>query len=73
MQSNASEHGIVLLMTIIPGAFAILAVLVVRLYPLNQQQLKEIHADLFESKKISKHDSEVKPVKKSLNEPFANG
>ena len=73
MQSNASEHGIVLLMTIIPGAFAILAVLVVRLYPLNQQQLKEIHADLFESKKISKHDSEVKLVKKSLNEPFANG
>jgi len=73
IQSDASEHGIVLLMTIIPGAFAILAVLIVRLYPLNQQQLKEIHADLFESKKISTHDSEAKPAKKSLNEPFANG
>ncbi len=53
VQSNASEHGIVLLMTMIPGIFALLAVLIVKLYPLHDQKLNQIQADLFQSKTAS--------------------
>ncbi|WP_158966888.1 MFS transporter [Paraglaciecola sp. L3A3] len=45
-QNAGSEQGIVLLMTLIPGAFAILAVFVVRFYQLDEDQMKSLHADL---------------------------
>jgi len=45
-QSGASEHGIILLMTLIPGVIAILAVIVVRFYPLSDEQQKQIQHDL---------------------------
>lgn len=45
-QSAGSELGIVLLMTLIPGAFALLAVLVVRYYPLSDLQVRNLQADL---------------------------
>ncbi len=46
IQNDASEHGILLLMTLIPGCFALLAAFVVYYYPLGQQQLKQIQAEL---------------------------
>lgn len=46
VQSDASETGISLLMTFIPAAFAVIAVLVVRLYPLTEAQLTDMQADL---------------------------
>lgn len=45
-QTNSSEQGIVLLMTIIPGIFALLAVLVIKFYPLGDDRLKEIQHEL---------------------------
>jgi glycoside/pentoside/hexuronide:cation symporter, GPH family len=41
-QNAGSELGIVLLMTIIPAAFALLAVVVVRFYSLSEKQVKQI-------------------------------
>ena len=45
-QNAGSELGIVLLMTLIPAAFALLAVIVVRFYSLTEKQMKQIHSDL---------------------------
>jgi len=45
-QTGASEHGIVLLMTLIPGVIAILAVIVIRFYPLTDKQQQQIQHDL---------------------------
>jgi len=42
MQSGASMHGIVLLMTLIPGVFALIAVFIVRLYPLKNKQMLQV-------------------------------
>jgi len=42
VQSGASEQGIVLLMTVIPGCFAALSLPLIRLYPLSDQQLNDI-------------------------------
>ncbi|WP_426357449.1 MFS transporter [Pseudocolwellia sp. HL-MZ19] len=50
-QTGASEHGIVLLMTLIPGIIAIVAVVAIRFYPLTDEQQKQIQDDL--SKQIS--------------------
>ncbi|MDC0602106.1 MFS transporter [Aliiglaciecola sp.] len=45
-QSDGSQLGIVLLMTLIPAAFAVIAVLIIRIYPLSNQQLDKVHQDL---------------------------
>lgn len=45
-QTGASEHGIVLLMTLIPGIIAIFAVVVIRFYPLTDKQQQQIQHDL---------------------------
>lgn len=45
-QTNGSEQGILLLMTIVPAAFAALAVFVVRFYTLDEAQMKTLHAAL---------------------------
>lgn len=45
-QTGASEHGIVLLMTLIPGVIAIFAVVVIRFYPLTDKQQQQIQHDL---------------------------
>jgi GPH family glycoside/pentoside/hexuronide:cation symporter len=45
-QNAGSEHGIVLLMTLIPAAFAVLAVFVVRFYTLDEAQMQTVHSEL---------------------------
>jgi len=50
VQSGASENGIVLLMTLIPAIFAALAVPLLALYPLSNQQLEHIQKDNIEGK-----------------------
>lgn len=39
IQSGDSMQGIVLLMTLIPGVFALIAVFIIRLYPLKNEQM----------------------------------
>jgi glycoside/pentoside/hexuronide:cation symporter, GPH family len=55
VQSDASQHGIVLLMTIIPAIFAIGAVLLIRLYSLSDESLRHIHEDLKKHDNIQSH------------------
>ena len=55
VQSDASQHGIVLLMTIIPAIFAIGAVLLIRLYSLSDESLRHIHEDLKKHDNIQRH------------------
>lgn len=50
VQSGASEHGIVLLMTLIPAVFALLAVPLIWLYPLSNQQVEHIQDDNIKGK-----------------------
>lgn len=45
-QSDASQFGIALLQTVIPGAIALIAALVVSFYPLTNHQLETIQSDL---------------------------
>ncbi|MGJ8681733.1 MFS transporter [Paraglaciecola sp.] len=45
-QTAGSEHGILLLMSVTPGVFAIISVLVIRFYPLDKAQMDSLHADL---------------------------
>jgi GPH family glycoside/pentoside/hexuronide:cation symporter len=45
-QSDASRLGIVLLLTVIPGVVALLAVWVMRAYPLDDAALARVQADL---------------------------
>ena len=45
-QSDASRHGIALLLTVIPGAVALLAAWVMRFYPLDGATLAQVQADL---------------------------
>ncbi|MBY5992856.1 MFS transporter [Ferrimonas balearica] len=47
VQSDASSQGIVLLMSLIPGAFAALSVWIIHLYPLDAQQLNRLQQALF--------------------------
>lgn len=49
-QTGASEHGIVLLLTIIPGVFAALAVPLILLYSLDDKTLNNVQNDLEERK-----------------------
>ena len=44
---NASEHGIVLLMTVIPAIFAALAVPIMYFYPLGDKQLQKMQAEMY--------------------------
>jgi GPH family glycoside/pentoside/hexuronide:cation symporter len=46
VQTSDSQDSIVLLMTLIPGAIAILAVVCIRFYPLSDQQQEQIQKDL---------------------------
>lgn len=46
VQSDASELGIVLLMTLLPALFAGISVVVIRLYPLNQEELDHVQSEL---------------------------
>ncbi|WP_298580991.1 MFS transporter [uncultured Luteimonas sp.] len=45
-QSDASRQGIALLLTVIPGAVALLAAWVMRFYPLDDRALEQVQADL---------------------------
>ena len=45
-QTGDSQLGIVFLMTLIPGAFALLSVFCIQFYTLSQHQLDKIHKDL---------------------------
>lgn len=45
-QTTESQHGIVLLMTIIPAVFAVLAVWCIRLYKLDAEQLNAVQTEL---------------------------
>ena len=47
-QTGASQTGIALLQTAIPGGFALLAVFIIRFYDLTGSQLEKIQADLKE-------------------------
>lgn len=49
-QSDASQMGIVLLMTVIPGVIALLAALVMRFYRLNNEELAKIQLELLARK-----------------------
>ncbi|MEO0468180.1 MAG: MFS transporter [Bacteroidota bacterium] len=49
-QSDASQTGILLTISIIPGVFALLAAWVMRLYPLDNQALEKIQRELKERK-----------------------
>lgn len=52
VQTGASEQGIVMLMTIIPGVFALISVFVIRFYPLDDTHLTHIQDEL-SARKIS--------------------
>ena len=45
-QSDASQHGIALLQTVIPGVIAFIAAFVVSFYPLTNEKLEQIQTDL---------------------------
>jgi GPH family glycoside/pentoside/hexuronide:cation symporter len=49
-QTSESNHGIVLLMTIIPGVFALVSVWFARLYSLDAEQLDSVQRELQERK-----------------------
>lgn len=48
-QTAQSNEGIVLLMTIIPGVFAFIAVFVIKSYPLSDEQVASLQAEIFAS------------------------
>ncbi|WP_394174128.1 MFS transporter [Thalassotalea litorea] len=57
-QSAGSELGIVLLMSLLPAAFALLSVLVIYFYPLNANTLQSIQQDLtLKRKELLNHGS----------------
>ncbi|NMP16375.1 MFS transporter [Thalassotalea sp. Y01] len=45
-QSSESQAGIVLLMTVIPGGFALLSVVLIKIYPLTEKRLTDIQQQL---------------------------
>ncbi|WNC71548.1 MFS transporter [Thalassotalea psychrophila] len=49
-QSLESQHGIVLLMTLLPAIFALISVFVIRLYPLNDNKIIDIQGQLNDQK-----------------------
>ncbi len=58
-QTGASEQGIVLLMTIIPAAFAVIAVPLIWFYPLSDEKLSSVQDELAQRKNASGADDEV--------------
>lgn len=52
-QTESSEHGIVLLMTILPGIFALISVLCIHWYSLSEAKLNEIQAELHARKSMN--------------------
>lgn len=46
VQSDASEHGILLLMSLLPGLFALISVVIIHFYSLDEQRLKHIQTEL---------------------------
>ncbi|MGB2740288.1 MAG: MFS transporter [Cognaticolwellia sp.] len=48
VQSQDSSYGIVLLMTLIPGAFAIISVFIIRCYSLSDTEVSKLQKDLSE-------------------------
>jgi GPH family glycoside/pentoside/hexuronide:cation symporter len=62
VQNGASEHRIVLLMTLIPAIFAFVAVGVIWFYPLTDKKLIEIQHSLNNSASIDKESLESKNV-----------
>lgn len=65
-QSSESQMGIAFLMTIVPAVFALLAVYVIKLYPLNEEQLTLIHEDI--AKRKHANDTESSPLSKNNGE-----
>lgn len=49
-QTAESELGILILMTIIPAAFAFLAVIITRVYPLSSEELERVQSELYTRK-----------------------
>lgn len=52
-QTQSSEHGIVLLMTILPGIFAVISVFCIRFYSLTDSKLNEIQLALHDRKSMN--------------------
>ncbi len=50
-QTDESKLSIVLLITVIPGIFALISVFFVRFYPLDDQQLAHVQGELFQRKR----------------------
>ncbi|MGJ8690865.1 MAG: MFS transporter [Thalassotalea sp.] len=57
VQSGESQQGIVLLMTLIPAVFAFLSIVVIRLYPLSDNKLKTVQAELSARKLVGENES----------------
>ncbi|GLX82390.1 MFS transporter [Thalassotalea eurytherma] len=57
-QSAQSNEGIILLMTIIPGVFAVFAVIIIKLYPLSDEKVSELQAEIFSQDQV---DDEALP------------
>ena len=51
-QSDASQMGIVLLLTVIPGAVALLAAFIMKFYTLDDKTLAKVHEELRARKAI---------------------
>ncbi|MCJ8321744.1 MAG: MFS transporter [Colwellia sp.] len=58
-QSGASEHGIVLLMTLVPAIFAAIAVPLIWFYPLSDEKLSKVQNELEQRKSEQSSDDEV--------------
>jgi GPH family glycoside/pentoside/hexuronide:cation symporter len=56
IQTGASEHGIVLLVTLIPAIFAALAVPLIWFYPLDDKKLRRVQNELEQRKKLGEVD-----------------
>lgn len=65
-QTSESQMGIAFLMTIVPAIFALLAVYIIKLYPLNEDQLALIHQDI--AKREQDQTAENSPLDKSNGE-----
>lgn len=60
-QTSDSQQGIILLMTFIPAFFALIAVFLVKKYPLGDDELAKVQAELAERK--SGDEQTIEPVK----------
>ncbi|GEA12658.1 MFS transporter [Alteromonas sp. KUL49] len=56
-QSPESQHGIILLMTVIPGVFALAAAACIHFYPLSSAQLEKVQSDLAKRKLEGQYDT----------------